>query len=119
MRSDKNIIFCEYIDSKNTPINSGKTFELGPAGVNIKFFIPELHKSFTKGNKKFIYEIFKINTDLSEEYEDTVFAEIHPCKKIRAEFTFYKTGKFKVKIYDSKKRNLLNSGSLLIKNPSI
>ncbi|MBS1493411.1 MAG: hypothetical protein JST55_07870 [Bacteroidetes bacterium] len=119
MPSDKNIIFCEYIDSKNTPINSAKTFELGPAGVNIKFFLPEIHKLFTNGSKKFIYEIFKVNTDLTEEYEDTVFAEVHPSKKIQADFTFYKTGKFKIKIYDSKKQNLLNSGTILIKNPLI
>jgi hypothetical protein len=110
-----NIIFCEYIDSKNTPVNPSKIFELGPAGVNVKFFLPEFHLFFTNNCKKFIYEIFKINSDSSEEYEDTVFTELNPAKKIQAEFTFYKTGKFKIKIYDLKKKNLLNSGTVLIK----
>lgn len=109
------IIFCEYVDSNNTPLNSGKIFELGPAGVNVKFFLPNFDQLFQNGNKKFIYEILNI-TDLTEEYEDTIFAEIHPSKKISAEYTFYKAGKFQIKIYDSRKKNLLNSGIILIKN---
>jgi hypothetical protein len=117
-RLNKTIVFCEYIDSKNTPINPGKTFKLGPAGVNVKFFLPDFNQYFTNGCKKFIYEIFKI-TEFSEEYEDAIFAELNPSKKIQAEFTFYKTGKFKVKIYDSKKKNLLNSGTIIIKNTDI
>ncbi|MBN8569606.1 MAG: hypothetical protein J0M18_08245 [Ignavibacteria bacterium] len=109
------IIFCEYIDSNNTPLSPAKTFELGPAGVNVKFFLPDFNKYFSNGCKKFIYEIFKI-TEFSEEYEDAIFAEINPSKKIQAEFTFFKSGKFRVKIYDSKKKNLLNSGTIIIKN---
>lgn len=116
MHSDKNLIFCEFIDSKNTPVNQGKIFELGPAGVNIKFFLPEIQQYFTNGSTKFIYEIFRVNVDSTEEYEDTVFAELNPMKNAQADFTFYKSGKFKIKIYDSMKKNLLNSGILWIKN---
>lgn len=113
------IIFCEYIDSQNTPINPKKTFELGPSGVNVKFFLPDFNRLFNTGCKKFLYEIFRVNNDSSEEYEDAIFTELNPSKKIQAEFTFFKSGKFKIKIYDSKKKNLLNSGIIFIKNSPI
>ncbi len=109
------IIFCEYIDSNNTPLSPGKTFELGPTGVNVKFFLPELNHLFDNGCKKFICEIFRV-TDTSEKYEDTIFIEVKPFKNKQAEFTFYKSGKFHIRIYDAKKKNLINSGIVLIKN---
>ena len=109
------IIFCEYVDSKNTPLSPGKTFELGPTGVNVKFFLPELNYLFNSGCTKFIYEIFRV-TDSTEVYEDTIFMEIKPFKNKQAEFTFYKSGKFHIKIFDAKKKNLINSGIIQIKN---
>ncbi len=116
MKDARKIIFCEYIDSQNIPINPKKTFELGPAGVNVKFFLPDFNNKFTDGCTKFLYEILRIKNDSSEEYEDAIFTELNSSKKIQADFTFFKSGKFKIKIYDSKKKNLLNSGTLFIKN---
>jgi hypothetical protein len=115
MESSKKIIFCEYITSQNKPVNPAKIFELGPAGVNIKFFLPGFESYFPNKTKKFLYEIFRISNDSIEEYEDTVFTELNPANKIQAEFTFYKTGRFRIKIYDSKKKKLLNTGTILIK----
>ena len=115
MESSKKIIFCEYINSENKPINPAKIFELGPAGVNIKFFLPGFESYFPQKSKKFLYEIFKVTNNSIEEYEDTVFTELKPLQKIQAEFTFFKPGKFRIKIYDFKKKTLLNSGTILIK----
>jgi len=42
--------------------------------------------------------------------------EINLSKKQQAEFTFYKSGKFHIRIYDAEKKNLINSGIILIKN---
>ncbi|MBS1514564.1 MAG: hypothetical protein JSS63_06010 [Bacteroidetes bacterium] len=115
MEIEKKIIFCEYIDSKNTPINPRKSFALGPAGVNVKFFISDCERVRSSG-KKFLYEISKVNKDFSEEYQDAIFTELNSLQRAHADFTFFKAGKFKVKVFDSKKKNLLKSGTILIKN---
>jgi len=115
MNQDNKLIFCEYIDSQNNPINIRKTFELGPAGVNVKFLAPVPNQV----SNKILYEIHKVNQDSSEEYEDAIFTSVNPQRDFHScDFTFYKSGRFKVRIYDSKKKNLLNSGVIQIKNPS-
>jgi len=113
MNQGSKIIFCEYVDSQSKPINAKKTFELGPAGVNVKFLSPVA----SQATSKILYEIHKVNQDSSEEYEDAIFTNVNPMRDFHScEFTFYKSGRFKVRIYDSKKKNLLNSGTIQIIN---
>ena len=103
--------FCEDVDNDGAPVNSSSVFNIDSKGGYLKFLTK---LPYRVGTYSVIYEIYRIDEDGYESYDNTIYQDVDPSWTwFWKEVTFYKAGKYLVEVYDGD-RNFLTSGQIRI-----
>ncbi len=103
--------FCEDVNDEGEPKNSSSVFNIDSKGGYLKLLT---NLPYRVGTSSVSYQIYKIDDDGVENYDNTIVQEVDPSWTwFWKEITFYKAGRYKVEVYDGD-RNYLTSAQVRI-----
>lgn len=99
--------FCEDVTQDGEPVEASSVFNISEKGGYLKFLV---NLPYRVGTSSISYEIYKIDDDGYESYENSIIQDVEPSWTwFWKEVTFYKAGRFKVYVYDGDKNFLASS----------
>ena len=99
--------FCEDVSKDGEPISVSSVFNIGTEGGYLKCLTKLPYRIGTYGVS---YEIYKVDADGYETYDNTVYQDVDPSWTwFWKEITFYKAGSFNINVYDGDKNFLASS----------
>lgn len=103
--------FCEDVGTSGSPIGESSVFNISEKGGYLKFLVS---LPFRVGTKAVSYEIYKVDDDGYETYDNSITQDVEPSWTwFWKEVTFYRAGRFNVYVYDGD-RNFLTSSTIRI-----
>lgn len=103
--------FCEDVTEDGKAVTPSSVFNISTKGGYLKVLTT---LPYRVGTASIIYEIYKIDDDGYEKYDNTIYQDADPSWTwFWKEITFYKAGLFEIEVYDGD-RNFLTSGQIRI-----
>lgn len=103
--------FCEDVSKEGVPLNTSTVFNISKDGGYLKCLTT---LPYRVGTTEVSYEIYKVDSDGYETYDNTIIQEVDPSWTwFFKEITFYKAGRFNINVYDGDK-NFLASAQIRI-----
>jgi len=98
--------FCESVSNDGYPVSESSVFTISEKGGFLKFLVK---LPYTIGTNKVTYEIYKIDSDGYENYDNTIYQDVEGSWTwFWKEVTFYQAGRYNIYVYDGDK-NFLTS----------
>ena len=99
--------FCEDVSKEGAPMNASSVFNIGPKGGYLKC---RTTLPYRIGTQSVSYEIYRVNYDGMESYDNTIYQEVDPSWTwFWKEVTFYDEGTYNINVYDGDKNFLASS----------
>ena len=103
--------FCEDVSKDGVPLNTSTVFNISTDGGYLKCLTT---LPYRVGTSAVSYEIYKVDSDGYETYDNTIEQEVDPSWTwFWKEITFYKAGSYNINVYDGDK-NFLASAQIRI-----
>ena len=103
--------FCEDVSKDGVPLNTSTVFNISSDGGYLKCLTT---LPYRVGTTIVSYEIYKVDADGYETYDNTIKQEVDPSWTwFWKEITFYKAGSYNINVYDGDK-NFLASAQIRI-----
>lgn len=99
--------FCEDVSKDGEAITTSSVFNINTEGGFLKCLTK---LPYRVGTTEVSYEIYKVDADGVETYDNTIYQEVDPSWTwFWKEITFYKAGRYNVNVYDGDKNFLASS----------
>lgn len=99
--------FCEDVSKDGVAIGPSSVFSISSKGGYLKSLTTLPYRI---GTQKVSYEVYKIDSDGNETYDNTINQDVDPSWTwFYKEITFYNEGRFNIYVYDSDKNFLASS----------
>lgn len=103
--------FCEDVTEDGKAVTPSSVFNISTKGGYLKVLTS---LPYRVGTVSVVYEIYKIDDDGYEKYDNTIYQDVDPSWTwFWKEITFYKAGTYEIEVYDAD-RNFLTSGQISI-----